>query len=301
MLAPFRKELHAHCYRLLGSVADADDAMQDAMLGAWRGFAGFEGRSSVRTWLYRVATNACFQLSAKRVERRSPTELRASSAPRDELEPLVTEPLFLEPYPEDPESSFEQRQAVELAFVAALQHLPATQRAALVLRDVVELSATEVAELLDSSVPAIESALQRARGAVAARVPLRTQQATLRDLGEVRQRELVERYMTAWTSHDPVALQQLLAADVKFSMPPIPNWFDGRDNVVGFFRDRVFASAWRLVPMRASGQLAFACYQGPELRLGALNVISLEEGGAITEIAGFLQPELFERFSLPER
>jgi len=301
MVAPFRKELHAHCYRLLGSVADADDAMQDAMLGAWRGFGGFEGRSSLRTWLYRVATNACFQLSSKRAERRSPTELRASSSPQADLDPLVTEPLFLEPYPDDPESSFEQRQAVELAFVAALQHLPATQRAALVLRDVVELSATEVAELLDSSVPAIESALQRARAAVSSRVPPRTQQAALRDLGEARQRDLVQRYMTAWTSRDALALQQLLAADVKFSMPPIPNWFDGRDHVVGFFRERVFATDWRLVPMRASGQLAFACYQGPGLRLAAINVISLGEGGVITEIAGFLQPELFERFSLPER
>jgi RNA polymerase sigma-70 factor (TIGR02960 family) len=300
LVAPYRRELHAHCYRMLGSVADADDALQDAMLGAWRGFAGFEGRSSLRTWLYRIATNACLQLLSQRPTRRSATEGRAADSPRDRLEPMVEEPLFLEPYPDDPHATFEAREGVELAFVAALQHLPAAQRAALILRDVVELSAAEVATLLETTAPSVESALSRARLAVGERVPPRSQQASLRELGEVRQRELVARYVSAWAERDPAALAQLLHEDVKFSMPPIPNWFDGRDDVVAFFAERVFATAWRLEPLSASGQLAFACYQGPEFRLGALHVVSLR-GEKLSELIGFLDPRLHRRFSLSAR
>jgi len=300
LVARHRRELHAHCYRMLGSVADADDALQEAMLGAWRGFAGFEGRSSLRSWLYRIATNACFQLLAARPRRQLPFEHGAASAPDRVLEPMLEGPLWLEPYPEDPEATFELRENVELAFVAALQHLPAPQRAALILREVVGLSALEVAELLETSAPSIESALQRARKAVEERVPARSQQATLRDLGETAERELVTRYVQAWQSANPTALLSLFTEDVKFSMPPIPNWFDGRDDVVRFFAERVFATPWRLHPMRASGQLAFACYQGPEFRLGALNVITLR-GAQIAELTGFLEPALYRRFLLPER
>lgn len=299
LVAPHRRELHAHCYRMLGSVADADDALQEALLGAWRGFAGFEGRSSLRSWLYRIATNACFQLLAGRPRRQVPSEAKAS-APDVALEPFVEGPLWLEPYPEDPEASFELRESVELAFVAALQHLPAAQRAALILREVVGLSALEVAELLQVSAPSIESALQRARKTVDDRGPQRSQQLTLRDLGETAERELVTRYVAAWQSADPTALLSLFTEDVKFSMPPIPNWFDGREDVMRFFAERVFATPWRLRPLRASGQLAFACYQGPEFRLGALNVITLR-GAKIAELTGFLDPALYRRFLLPER
>jgi RNA polymerase sigma-70 factor (TIGR02960 family) len=300
LVAPYRKELHAHCYRLLGSVADADDALQDALLGAWRGLSGFEGRSSLRAWLYRIATNACFQLLAQRPARKLPPEQRAPASPGTALEPIVEGPLFLEPYPDDPQASFEARESVELAFVAALQHLPATQRAALILREVVELSAAEVAELLDTSVVSVDSALQRALKAVAERVPARTQQATLRELGEAGQRELVTSFVSAWESRNPTALLQLLVEDAKFSMPPIPTWFDGRDSVVGFFAERVFATPWQLRPLSASGQLAFACYQGPDFRLGALNVLALR-GGKIAELTGFLDPALHRRFLLPAR
>jgi RNA polymerase sigma-70 factor (TIGR02960 family) len=242
LVAPHRRELHAHCYRMLGSVADADDALQEALLGAWRGFASFEGRSSLRSWLYRIATNACFQLLAARPRRQLPFEYQAATAPESPLASFVEGPLWLEPYPEDPEASFELRESVELAFVAALQHLPATQRAALILREVVGLSALEVAELLETSAPSIESALQRARKAVEERVPAQTQQATLRDLGDAAQRELVTRYVDAWRSANATALLSLFTEDVKFSMPPIPNWFDGREHVVRFFAERVFAT-----------------------------------------------------------
>jgi RNA polymerase sigma-70 factor (TIGR02960 family) len=294
-VAPFRRELHAHCYRMLGSVADADDALQEALLGAWRGLAGFEGRSSLRVWLYRIATNACLQQISRRPKRALPTERWGPSAPDVVLEPLMDGDIFLEPYPEDPEASFEARERVELAFVAALQHLPATQRAALILRDVVELSAAEVAAMLETSSASVESALQRARKAVTDGAPTRSQQATLAELGDARQRELVQRYISAWWSQDGDALAKLLTDDVRFSMPPIPNWFDGRDAVVDFFAQRVFATPWRLEVTRASGQLAFACYQGPDFRLGALNVISLR-GDKIADICGFLDPALHRRF-----
>ena len=299
LVAPHRAELHAHCYRMLGSVSDADDALQEALLGAWRGFGGFEGRSSLRSWLFRITTNACFQLLATRPRRQLATE-RPAAAPERALEPMLEGPLWLEPYPDDPQASFELRESVELAFVAALQHLPATQRAALILREVVGLSANEVAALLDTSVPSIDSALQRARKAVAERVPPRSQQATLRDLGEAGERELVTRYVDAWQGANPAALLQLLAEDVKFSMPPIPSWFDGRHDVVRFFTERVFATPWQLRPLRVSGQLAFACYQGPDFRLGALNVVTLR-GASIAELTGFLDPALYGRFRLPER
>ena len=299
-VAPHRAELHAHCYRMLGSVADADDALQEALLGAWRGFSGFEGRSSLRSWLYRIATNACFQLLAQRPRRQVPSEQRAASAPESALEPLVEGPLWLEPYPEDPEASLEARQNVELAFVVALQHLPAAQRATLILREVVGMSAVEVAALLETSVASVDSALQRARRSVAERVPAESQQTTLRTLGEPAVRELVSRFIGAWESANLPALLELFAEDVKFSMPPIPNWFNGRHDVGRFFGERVFAWPWRLRPTRANGQLAFACYQGPDFRPGALNVITVANG-KIAETIGFLDPTLFSRFRLPER
>lgn len=298
LVLPHRAELRAHCYRMLGSVQDADDALQEALLGAWRGFGGFEGRSSLRAWLYKIATNACLQLSAQRRDRHLPSELRTSSDPGAELERRVEGPLWLEPYPEDPEASFAQRERVELAFVAALQHLPATQRAVLLAREVLGFAAGEVAELLDTSPASVESALQRARQGLTARLPTVSQQATLRDLGEVRQRELVERYMGAWHARDVAALVALLTEDVRFDMPPLPGWFSGREDVVRFFGERVFSLVWQLRPTWASGQLAFACYAEPDFRTGALNVITLR-GERISAITGFLDPAAYAKFALP--
>jgi RNA polymerase sigma-70 factor (ECF subfamily) len=285
---------------MLGSVQDADDALQEALLGAWRGFAGFEGRSSVRAWLYKIATNACLQLSAQRRGRHLPAELRAASDPGVELERRIEGPLWLEPYPDDPAASFEQREQVELAFVAALQYLPATQRAALLAREVLGFAAGEVAELLDTSPASVESALQRARQSLAARLPTASQQATLRDLGEARQRDLVERYIGAWHDRDVAALTALLTEDVRFDMPPLPGWFSGRDDVARFFGERVFSLVWELRPTRASGQLAFACYAEPDFRTGALNVITLR-ADRISAITGFLDPAVHAKFTQSAR
>ena len=299
LVAPLRAELHAHCYRMLGSVHDADDALQDTLLGAWRGFAGLSGLGSPRAWLFKCATNACLAVIAKRPRRLRSDDYSAAATGTDTAAPLF-EPIWLEPYPDDPAMRYEQLESVELAFVAALQHLPATQRAVLLLRDVLGFSADEAAALLETTVASITSALQRGRASIAERVPSRSQQATLRDLGEPAQRSLVTAYVDAWSRRDVEAILAMLSREAKFTMPPIPTWFDGRASVERFLRERIFATAWRLVPMRASGQLAFACYQGPDFRLGALQLLTLGDG-AILEMTGFLDPAVHRRFLLPDR
>jgi Sigma-70, region 4/SnoaL-like domain len=191
---------------------------------------------------------------------------------------------------------------VELAFVAALQQLPATQRAVLLLREVLAFSAAEVATLLDTTVAAVNSALQRARKGLDQRVDGESQQATLRALGERGRRELVEAFVAAWERADVPAILDLLVEDARFSMPPLPRWLDGREAIGRFMTERMFATPWRLVPISASGQMAFACYQGnpddPRFRLGALNVLTLR-GGRIVEMTAFLDPAVHERFGLP--
>jgi RNA polymerase sigma-70 factor (ECF subfamily) len=297
LVAQHRAELHAHCYRMLGSVHDADDALQDALLGAWKGLAGFEGRSSLRSWLYRIATHACLQLIARRPRRVMPPEYRPAAAPDAALDPMALDAPWIEPYPDDPRASYEQREAVELAFIVALQELPGTQRAVLILSEGVGFAAAEVAAMLETTVASVTSALDRARAKLAARLPAATQQATLRALGEADQRALVTAFVDAWSRRDAGAIVAMLARDAWFTMPPIPSWFDGPDDIGRFLAERVFATAWRLVPLRASGQLAFACYQGPAFRLGALQVLTLR-GEKITEITGFLDPAVHARFQL---
>jgi RNA polymerase sigma-70 factor (TIGR02960 family) len=231
----------------------------------------------------------------------------------DDLGEPVAGPVWLEPWPDevpanwpgddDPAASYLRRESVELAFVAALQHLPGTQRAVLILREVLEFSAAEVATILDTTPASVNSALQRARKAVDQRVPSRTQQAELDALGADGRRELVDAFVAAWERADVAALKELLASDARFTMPPLPAWFLGREDVGRFVTERMFATPWRLVPIRANGQLAFACYQGDpdggRFRLGAVNVLSLR-AGRIVEIAGFLDPGLYRHFGLPE-
>lgn len=298
-IAPHRAELHAYCYRMLGSLQDAEDALQETLLGAYKGFAGLQERSALRAWLYRIASHACMQIASRR-PRRSLASDRAPATQGVVLEPMSEEPLWLEPYPEPADATFEVRESVELAFVAALQHLPATQRAMLILCEVLGFEASEVAQQLETSVAAVNSGLQRARETIARRVPPRSQQATLRNLGDAATRELVAAFVDAWARRDVDALLRLLAQDAKFSMPPIPNWFHGHEAIGRFFRERVFEYEWRLVPMRASGQLAFACHQGPEFRVGALNVLTLR-GDKIIDTTGFLDPRVHARFVLPDR
>jgi RNA polymerase sigma-70 factor (ECF subfamily) len=298
-IAPYRAELHAYCYRMLGSLHDAEDALQEALLNAWRGLEGFEGRGSLRAWLYRIATRACLDMIEQRARRALPDE-RAARALGVELEAMVEGPLWLEPYPDPVDESAQLRESVELAFVAALQHLPANQRAALILREVLGFSAAEVAALLETTVASINSALQRARETVDGRVPPMTQQATRKSLGIEGERALVAAYVSAWEAGDVDGIVKLLARDAKFTMPPIPTWFSGADSIGGFFAERIFVTPWRLVPARASGQIAFLCYQGPRFTVGALNVVTLR-GELIGELTGFLDPAVHARFLPAER
>ena len=305
LVEPYRAELHAHCYRMLGSVQDAEDALQDALLGAWRGLAGFEGRGSLRAWLYRITTNACLRLLRRRPRRLLSADYGPAFDQVDDLGEPVAEPVWLEPYP-TPEGRWELRESVELAFVAALQHLPATQRAVLLLREVLGFSAAEAAGILDTSPAAVNSALQRARRAVDERVPHPSQQAELDALGPDGRRELVDAFVAAWERADVAALLELLADDARFTMPPLPAWFSGRAHIGRFLAGRMFATPWRLVPISANGQLAFACYQGQRgdqgagrFRLGAINVVGLR-GGRVAELAGFIDPALHRHFGLPE-
>ncbi|MFD8492430.1 sigma-70 family RNA polymerase sigma factor [Amycolatopsis sp. NPDC059657] len=301
LVAEFRGELTAHCYRMLGSPHDAEDALQESLLSAWRGLSSFEGRSSLRTWLYRICTNACLRLSAKRPPRvLSPDHSPARRETADLGEPQPGP--WLEPWEDDPSASYLRRESVELAFIAALQHLPSTQRAVLILRQVLEYSAAETAEILELTPAAVNSALQRARKAVEERVPERSQQAELSTLGPDGQRELIDAFVAAWEKADVNAIVNLLAEDVRFTMPPLPVWFDGREDVTRFLVERIFANSWRLVPIHANGQLAIAGYmRRPDgvFALGGINVLSLRDG-LITEISSFLSPEVLAGFDLPE-
>jgi RNA polymerase sigma-70 factor, ECF subfamily len=316
LVEPHRKALHAHCYRMLGSVADAEDALQDALLNAWRGLAKFEGRSSLRSWLYTIATNACLRAIERRPKRVLPIDYAPAADPHDGLaEPLV-ESVWVEPYPDEavgledglagPEARYEQREGVELAFIAALQHLPARQRAVLILRDVLGFSARETAATLETSPPAVDSALQRAHKAVDERLPERSQHAVLGSLDDRELREIVDRYVNAFERNDVDAVVDMLAVDGTFTMPPVPTWYRGREAVAAFLSDHVLAGdkRWRLVPARANGQLAFGNYRWDEARSifepRSLSVLTLGREG-IAEITTFLGPEMVPRFGLPDR
>ena len=312
LVAPHRRELLVHGYRMLGSVQDAEDALQDALLRAWRGLAGFEARSSVRTWLYRITTNACIRAGQRRPKRLVSMDRHPAFHDVWQVGEVNPELAWLEPIPgslvagagtsADPAARYEARESVELAFVAALQHLPAAQRAVLILRDVLAFPAGEVAALLDTTVASVNSALQRARAALEHRVRGESQQAILRELGEQRQRELVSSFIAAWERADVPALLDMLVEDARFTMPPLPAWFQGRADIGRFIGERCFATRWRMLPTSANGQLALACYQEkpdtPVYPLSAINVLTLR-GDRIVEITGFIDPVRYPHFTLP--
>jgi RNA polymerase sigma-70 factor (ECF subfamily) len=298
-----RGELHVHCYRMLGSVQDAEDMVQETLLKAWRARATFQERASPRTWLYQIATNACLTALARRSPRLLPEHV---SAPSGEV-------AWLEPYPDHllervadtapgPDVLYDQREATELAFVAALQHLPPRQRAVLLMRDVVGLDVAEVAQQLASSREAISSAHQRARATLRQRMDRPMQ----RSLNASEQR-LLERYAAAWESGDLDGFVDLLSDGVVLSMPPMPEWFAGRAAVRGFF-----AWAWgpagpgpfRLIPTTANAQPAFGLYglaaDGDGYTPQAIQVLTLE-GDRIARLHGFIRPDLFGLFGLPAR
>jgi len=307
LVEPYRGELHAHCYRMLGSTHDAEDALQEALLRAWRGLARFEGRSSLRSWLYTIATNTCLSQIARRPKRVLPVDYAPAADPHGGPGEPIVESVWIEPYPDErlaledgfasPEASYEMRESVELAFVAALQHLPTSQRAVLILREVLGFSAREVAEALDTSVAAVNSALQRARAAVDQRLPEQSQQATLRSLGDEGLREVVDGYVEAWHRGDVEAVVARLTEDATFAMPPLQTWFGGPEG--GHQALRTFLAGWPLsgawrwkhLPTRANGQPALAFYawddeDGAYLPF-ALNVLTLR-GDKISDVTAFV-------------
>jgi len=318
LLDPYRGELHAHCYRMLGSVHDAEDALQDASLRAWRGLGRFEGRSSLRSWLYTIATNTCLNAIAARPKRVLPVDYGPAADPHTPPGEPIVESVWLEPYPDDmlgledgfaaPEARYEQREAVELAFIAALQHLPPNQRAVLILREVLGFSAKEVAESLDTTVASVNSALQRARAGVDERVPEQSQQATLRTLGDDELRDLVARYVDAWERNDVQAFASMLAEDATFAMPPLATWYRTRAGIATWAANSPMSGdwRWRSVYVRANGQPALGFYAWDEDEQAytpfALNVISLR-GSEIVDVTAFIarsseprDPEAFERY-----
>jgi RNA polymerase sigma-70 factor, ECF subfamily len=312
LIAPLRRELHAHAYRMLGSAADAEDALQDALLGAWRGLPRFEGRSSLRSWLYTITTNACLKAIKRRPKRVLPIDYGPPSDPGDRPGEPVVESAWVEPYSEDvedhaagPEARYEQRESVELAFVAALQHLPPRQRAALILRDVLGFSARETAAALDTTPVSIDSALQRAHKTIEKQLPEQSQQTALRSLGDAQLREIVDGYIEAWEAADVSAIAAMLADDAVLAMPPWREWYSGREAVAAFLGRFPFSvGPRRLVPIRANAQPAFAHYywdaDAAAFLAHGIHVLGLR-GERIQDITIFRTPEAFDRFGLPER
>jgi RNA polymerase sigma-70 factor, ECF subfamily len=309
-----RDGLHRHCERLLGCPAEAEDALQETLLRAWRALPRFEGRSSVRSWLYKIATNACLRAIERRPRRVLPFDYGPAADPHDRPAEPVTEAVWLEPSPDErlglgggpasPEARYEQREGVELAFIAALQHVPALQRAVLILRDVLGFSARETATALETTPVSVDSALQRAHHTVDQRLPEQSQQATLRSLSDEALRQVVRRYITAWERNDVDAVVAMLAEDAKLAMPPLPAWYRGRDQVASFLRGGPLSGAtrWRLIPARANGQLAFGLYawddRAQTFTPRAIDVLTLR-GAQIQEITAFLTPDAFRTFNLP--
>jgi RNA polymerase sigma-70 factor, ECF subfamily len=303
LVEPLRGELHAHCYRMLGSVHDAEDALQDALLRAWKGLERFEGRSSVRSWLYRISTNTCLDVIGKRPKRVLPVDYGPASDPHDGPGEPVLESVWVEPYPDEtlavedgfasPEARYEQREGVELAFIAALQLLPARQRAVLVLREVLGFSAKEVAESLETTTASVNSALQRARATIDDRLPEQSQQETLRSLGDEKVREIVEGYVDAWDRGDVDAVVSMLTEDAAFAMPPLATWFGGREEIAIFLAGSPLSGIWRwrMVTTRANGQPAIAYYTwDPDEQAYlpfALNVLTLR-GEQISDVTAFI-------------
>ena len=305
--APFRAELIAHCYRMLGSVQDAEDLVQETYLRGWRGYRAFEERAALRTWLYRIATTACLRALQNRARRVLPAGLGDSSIDPDvSLDGYSGAHQWLEPIPdalmfETPETAITAKQSVRLAVMTALQELPARQRAVLILRDVVQFSAAEVAELLETTPAAVNSSLQRARARLAEISP--TEEDAV-EPDDAERRELLDRYCAAFENADMAALTELLQADVRLEMPPLPMWFTGRDTVMRFLAARAFTKPGDivLVPTAANAQPAVAEYRRSAdhvLRAHSIHVLTTGTAG-IAALTVFLDPALFSAFGLPQ-
>ncbi|WP_225845940.1 RNA polymerase subunit sigma-70 [Streptomyces sp. HPF1205] len=313
VVEPLRHELHVHCYRLLGSVEDAEDAVQETLLRAWSRRGSYAGRASFRAWVYGIATNACLDALRRRKSRSWPTDLAGPSDPR-QYELAAVDVPWLQPYPdrlldaagaaqEEPEAVVTARETIELAFLAAIQRLPARQRAVLILRDTLDWSVKDTAAALGLSRAAVNSALQRARAALAAHLP--AERAQWGSKPTAAERTALNRLISAWEDADAAALVTLLRDDAKLIMPPGTTWFAGRRDIGAFLAEHVFGEmgdGWRLTATAANRQPAFGLYWRvpgeAAFRAFAIGVLRVD-GDTVGEIALFQQPELFRSFALP--
>jgi RNA polymerase sigma-70 factor (ECF subfamily) len=307
----YRRELQLHCYRMLGSIQDAEDMVQETALRAWRKRGDFEGRSTFRAWLYRIATNACLDALRRRPPRVLPFDVAPAADPAQPL-PAAADGPWLEPYPdrlpdgiasgdEEPEALVVGKETIELAFLAAIQHLPPRRRAVLILRDVVGWSAKDTAATLGISVNSVNSSLQRARSTLSARMPRRRIEWT-QDAPSGDDRAVLRRYMAAHERGDADGLARLLRDDVRASAPPLTLWYQGRDALVASTRRRAAAGPFRLLATTANRQPAAASYVRADgesaYRPMGIDVLRIEDG-LVAEITAFLRPELFAAFGLP--
>ena len=311
---PYRHELQVHCYRMLGSLQEAEDLVQETFLRAWRRIETFEGRASWRAWLYKIATNACLDALEKRPRRTLPVQSRPPAEPSELPAPPLTELIWLEPFPDDllddveptPEARYDMHESITLAFLTALQLLPPRQRAVLLMRDVLDWSASQVAKLLDMTIPAVNSALHRARVTLGRNyTPERPVSLKLADPAT---RALLDRYVETWEQADVPGLLALLREDVTISMPPSPTWYSGRVALGAVAEGMIFAGEargrFRLRFVRANGQPAFGFYRRDEAggiyRAESIQVVSLADGETqIKTLTSFFDARLFTRFGLP--
>jgi RNA polymerase sigma-70 factor (ECF subfamily) len=314
---PYRRELQLHCYRMLGSIEDAEDAVQDTYLRAWKRLESYAGTAPFRAWLYGIATHASLDALRRRKARVWPTDVAEPSDPRRGPAPPAELP-WLQPYPDrlleaaapadsEPEALVTAKETVELAFLASIQRLPPRQRAVLILRDVLDWSAKETAAALGATQASVNSALQRARATLADHLPASRAEWTLQSTAT--EKAMLQRLIAAWEKADTAALVALLRADARLVMPPRPSWFAGRDDIEFFFREHVFGTmggGWKIGPTMANRQPAFTLHwrapdfpDAPHHPFG-IGVVTTD-GGAITELAMFIQPELLRHFAAPAR
>jgi RNA polymerase sigma-70 factor (ECF subfamily) len=318
---PYRRELQVHCYRILGSLHEAEDMVQETMLKAWKRLDTYEGRASFRAWLYKIATNTCLDyLDRQRGQRFLPMDLVDSSNPGQQIAPPPPEMSWLEPFPEewlrdksaaDPEVHYTDSESISLSFLTALQVLPPRQRAVLILRDVLDFSASETADVLEITVSSANSALHRARTTLAERYQRRELDRSTTSSTDARVQSLLDQFVRAWEAADVEGLVALLKADAILAMPPSPSWYQGSESIRMFAATTVFADEgmfggtssgrWRLVPTRANARPAFAIYQRTEANdYQAFGIHVLEyEADRITQIISFIDPALPPRFGLP--
>ena len=318
---PYRRELQVHCYRILGSLHESEDRVQETLLKAWKRLVTFEGRSSFRSWLYKIATNSCLDFLDQQKRRRVlPFEKLSPSDPKAPIQPPTSEITWLEPFPDEwlgdrsainPEARYTDTESISLAFLTALQTLPPRQRAVLILRDVLDFSANETADLLELTVSSVNSALHRARTTLSRRYDRGEKEDSMITSTDERTQWLLDHFVQAWETADIDGLVALLKADAAFAMPPSPSWYQGHQAIRIFSAATIFAddgmfpgkavSRWRLLPTRANGSPAFAIYQRDEKdEYQAFGLIALVvDGDKLSQIISFIDPSLPSLFGFP--